>query len=216
MFCPREAWLAGHSSSRNEFERIGRLRVEARLLPLRQCCLLSRQLLVGKTASNECLLTTEPGRWTAGNVKLLLIGVGIGFRRPLPPVGSRTGARVWLNDSAVPRFQPPPRRTQRADFPHCAPPFASCRGLWDLSCRGDFRHVASHPIAAKQLQSVVQPRPTPPLPAEALSFPSMRQMAPDLLLHPIFDEASSRSRLSTAPINQSCRLKHSLECPTAK
>ena len=21
----------------------------------------------------------------------------------------------------------------------CAPPFASCRGLWDLSCRGDFR-----------------------------------------------------------------------------
>ena len=50
---------------------------------------------------------------------------------------------------------------------------------------------ASHPIAAKQLQSVVQPRPTPPLPAEALSFPSMRQMAPDLLLHPIFDEAEA-------------------------
>ena len=31
--------------------------------------------------------------------------------------------------STVPRFQPPPRRTQHADFPHCAPPFASCRGL---------------------------------------------------------------------------------------
>ena len=46
-------------------------------------------------------------------------------------------------------------------------------------------------VSAKQLQSVVQPRPTPPLPAEALSFPSLRQMAPDLLLHPIFDEAEA-------------------------
>jgi hypothetical protein len=31
--------------------------------------------------------------------------------------------------STVPRFQSPPRRTQHADFPHCALPFASCRGL---------------------------------------------------------------------------------------
>ena len=47
-------------------------------------------------------------------------------------------------------FPAPPRRTQRADFPHCAPPFASCRGLLDLSCRGDFRPVASHSIAVEQ------------------------------------------------------------------
>ena len=91
----------------------------------------------------------------------------------------------------MPRFQPPPRRTQRADFPHCAPPFASCRGLWDLSCWGDFRPVASHSIGAEQPESVVQPRLTPSSPAEALSFPGMRQMAPDLLLHPIFDEAEA-------------------------
>src|SRR6516165_4656688 len=52
--------------------------------------------------------------------------------------------------STVPRFQPPPRRTQRADFPHCAPPFASRRGLWDLSCRGYFQPVASHSIAVEQ------------------------------------------------------------------
>ena len=52
--------------------------------------------------------------------------------------------------SAAPRFQPPPRRTQRADFPHCAPPFASRRGLLDLSCQGDFRPVASHSIAVEQ------------------------------------------------------------------
>jgi len=44
----------------------------------------------------------------------------------------------------MPRFQPPPRRTQRADFPHYAPPFASCQGLWDLSCWGDFRLCLIH------------------------------------------------------------------------
>src|ERR1700748_2484955 len=93
--------------------------------------------------------------------------------------------------STAPRFQPPPRRTQRADFPHCAPPFASRRGLWDLSCRGDFRPVASHSIAVEQPQSVVQPRPSPSVPAEALSLLSMRQLAPDLLLHPILDEAKA-------------------------
>src|SRR4029077_6660904 len=46
-------------------------------------------------------------------------------------------------------------------------------------------------IAVEQPESVVQPRPIPPLPAEALSFPSMRQMAPDLLLHPNYDEAEA-------------------------
>jgi hypothetical protein len=46
--------------------------------------------------------------------------------------------------STMPRFQPPPRRTQRADFPHYAPPFASCQGLWDLSCWGDFRLCLIH------------------------------------------------------------------------
>ena len=39
--------------------------------------------------SCEWLLTVELRWWTALNVKLLLIGVGIGFRRPLPP--NRTG-----------------------------------------------------------------------------------------------------------------------------
>src|SRR6202521_5209122 len=115
-----------------------------------------------------------------------------GHRSPaLSPVGSRPGAPVGRSISTVPRLQPPPRRTQRADFPHCAPPFASCRGLWDLSCRGYFRPVASHSIAVKQLQGVVQPWPTPSLPAEAPSFLSMRQVAPDLLLHPILDVAEA-------------------------
>src|SRR5262245_24071397 len=65
-------------------------------------------------------------------------------------VGSRTGAPVGRGISTVPRFQPPPRRTQHADFPHCAPPFASLQGLWDLSHRGNFRSVVSHSIAVEQ------------------------------------------------------------------
>ena len=34
-------------------------------------------------------------------------------------------AGVARESRPTPRLQPPPRRTQRADFPHCAPPFAS-------------------------------------------------------------------------------------------
>src|SRR5947199_10408978 len=102
-------------------------------------------------------------------------------------VGSRTGAPVGRGIPTVPRFQPPPRRTQHADFPHCAPPFASRQGLWDLSYRGNLRSVVSNSIAVEQSYSVIQPRPTPPRPAEARSFPSMLQMVPDLLLDPVSD-----------------------------
>ena len=73
--------------------------------------------------------------------------------------------------SAMPRFQPPPRRTQHADFPHCALLFASPQGLWDLSCRSGFRRWSNHSVAIEQLQSLVQSSPTPPRPAEALSVP---------------------------------------------
>ena len=105
--------------------------------------------------------------------------------------------------------------TQRADFPHCALPFASLQGSWDLSGWGRFQSVASHSIAVEQPESVVQPRPIPPLPAEALSFPGLRQLAPDLLLHPIFDVAEaltgvSKSRASPKrkSVEQSLTRKH--------
>src|SRR5271154_6639333 len=98
--------------------------------------------------------------------------------------------------SAVPRFQPPPRRTQHADFPHCALLFASPQGLWGLSCRSGFRRWSNHLVAIEQLQSLVQPAPTPPRPAEALSVPGSQHMAPDLLLHPVFHEAEALAGLS--------------------
>src|SRR5215471_11537576 len=114
-----------------------------------------------------------------------------GLGRSLFPLLARPFVCECPSISAVPRFQPPPRRTQRADFPHCAPPFASPQGLWDLSCWGSFQPVAAHSIAVEQPERVVQPRPTPLLPAEAPSFPSLRQMAPDLLFHPVFDVAEA-------------------------
>src|ERR1039458_6753827 len=122
--------------------------------------------------------------------------------------------------STMPRFQLPPRRTQHADFlalssasvtpsrpchvsssrhversmrisSHCALLSASPQGLWDLSCRGDFRHRSPNPVAVEQPQGFVQPLPTPPLPAEALSVLSPPHMAPDLLFYPVFDEAEA-------------------------
>ena len=44
------------------------------------------------------------------------------------------------------------RRTQHADFPHCALLFASPQGLWDLSCRSGFRRWSNHSVAIEQLQ----------------------------------------------------------------
>ena len=98
--------------------------------------------------------------------------------------------------STMPRFQSPPPRTQRADFPLYALLFASRHGLWGLSCRSDFQRRVPYPIAIEQLQGFVQPPPTPPLPAEALSFPSPHHLAPNLLFHPVFDEAEALAGIS--------------------
>ena len=67
-------------------------------------------------------------------------------------IGRVEGWRAGMarRSRSTPRLQPPPRRTQRADFPHCAPPFASRQSLWDLSCWGDFRPVASYSIGVEQ------------------------------------------------------------------
>ena len=42
-----------------------------------------------------------------------------------------------------------------------------------LSCRSGFRRWSNHSVAIEQLQSLVQPSPTPPRPAEALSVPGL-------------------------------------------
>ena len=122
-----------------------------------------------------------------GRVEDWRAGVGRSLCSPL----SRPFVCECHTISTMPRFQPPPRRTQHADFPHCALLFASPQGLWDLSCRGDFRQRAANPVAIEQPQGFVQPLPTPSRPAEALSFTSAQHVAPNLLFHPVFDEAEA-------------------------
>src|SRR6516225_7212538 len=76
-------------------------------------------------------------------------------------------------------------------FPALRFPVRFAPRLWDLSCWGDFRRWPPNPVAVEQLQVFVKPLTTPPLPAEALSFPSPQHMAPDLLLHPVFNVAKA-------------------------
>src|SRR6202521_2165689 len=97
--------------------------------------------------------------------------------------------------SAAP-FQPPPRQTQRAVFPHWAFLLASRQDLWDLSCWLGFRHRATNPVCLKQSQFAIQPWPTPPLPAEAFPLPRPHQMPPDLLFYPVFDKRKAPARMS--------------------
>src|SRR6516165_8108957 len=111
--------------------------------------------------------------------------VGGGF--PVPLFRSRNGFTFppW------PRFQPPPRQTQRAAFPHCAFLFASCQGLGDLSCWERFQPWSVHPVVVEQAQALIQPLPTPPLPPAAPPLPCTHQMPSDLLFHPIFDKTKA-------------------------
>ena len=79
---------------------------------------------------------------------------------------------------------------------HCALLSASPQGLWDLSGRGNFQPWSPNPVAVEQPQGFVQPLPTPPLPAKALSFLSPPYMAPDLLFYPVFDEVEALAGMS--------------------
>src|SRR5208283_3707280 len=90
----------------------------------------------------------------------------------------------------------PPRRTQHADFPHCAHLSASPQDLCDLSCRRRFGRGPYNPIPPEEAQFVAHPCPTPPLPIEALTIPSALHMAPDLLFHAVFHEAEALAGMS--------------------
>src|ERR1700756_248807 len=57
-----------------------------------------------------------------------------------------------------------------------------------------------NPVAVEQLQGFVQPLPTPPHPAEALSFPSSHHMAPNLLLYPVLNEAKALAGVSNRKV----------------
>src|SRR3977135_3018424 len=141
-------------------------------------------------------------------------------QRPVshPPssVGAGTGAPVWvevcvpcylaLSSASVTPSRPchvsSPRHVERSVriSSHYALLFAFLQGLWDLSCRCDFRHRSPNPVAVEQPQGFVQPPPTPPLPAEALSVLSPPHMAPDLLFYPVLDEAETLAGMSNREV----------------
>ena len=110
------------------------------------------------------------------------------------PVGSLFRLRVSHHLGRA-TFPAPPRRTQHADFPHCALLFASPQGLWGLSCRSGFRRWSNHSVAIEQLQSLVQPSPLHRAQPKPCRFRA-RSMAPDLLLHPVFHEAEALAGVS--------------------
>src|ERR1700693_3033778 len=51
-------------------------------------------------------------------------------------------------------------------------------------------------VAIEQPHGLVQPPPTPPVPAEALSFAGSPQMAPRLLFHPVFNAGKAAAPVS--------------------
>src|SRR6266545_4635620 len=95
-------------------------------------------------------------------------------------VGSRTGAvPAWV------RLQPPPHRTAQTDFPYAALLSASRHGLCDLSTRSAFgRSPIADSVISEEPEPFMEPRRTPPLPAEAATAPRPHQMAPHSLLDP--------------------------------
>jgi integrase len=81
-------------------------------------------------------------------------------------VGSRTGAPT--DRTVQSRHVSSPLRVARnMRISRIARPHLLRVRAYNLSHRGNFRPAVSHPIAVEQLQGVVQPLPTPLLPAEA-------------------------------------------------
>src|SRR5262245_15707729 len=169
-------------------------------------------LLEGKKAGE-----TSPRKSTPRTVKLDRLrarSVLRPFPPSPPPVGSRAGApavgggfpvplfrlRNGFTIPPWPRFQPPPRQTQRADFPHCAFLLASHQGLGDLSGWERCQAWALHPVFFEQAHMLVEPLPTPPLPAEAPPFPCTHQMTPDFLFHPIFDKTKAPTGIADSKV----------------
>jgi hypothetical protein len=129
------------------------------------------------------------------NARMSCSGREPGCPGPPAQVGSRTGASTWPYTPTRPRFQPPPRRDATCGFPALRAPICFMPRLMGPILPGQLSVCRTHAIAVVQLQGVIQPRPTPLLPAEAPLSPSACQMAPDLLLHPIFDVAEALTRV---------------------
>ena len=88
---------------------------------------------------------------------------------------------LWL------RLHSPPPRTGHEELPHPALLLTSHQGLCVLSCRERFRPDSQvlEAVVFVQPQLLIEPLPTPPLPAETWPRPRSFQMTSHLLLDPV-------------------------------
>jgi len=56
------------------------------------------------------------------------------------------------------------------------------------------------PVVVKQPEFVIEPTPTPPLPAETLPVTGPHQMPPYLLLHPVFDKTKASTGVANGKV----------------
>jgi hypothetical protein len=71
----------------------------------------------------------------------------------------------------------------------------NCKGYGTYRAGATFG-IPANLVAVVQPQRFVQPLRIPPLPTEALTVPCPRHMAPDLLFHPVFNEAEALAGVS--------------------
>ena len=97
------------------------------------------------------------------------------------PVGSLFRLRV-SHDLGRATFPAPASSNAACGFPALRSPVCFASRIMGLSCWSGFRRWSNHSVAIEQLQSLVQPSPTPPRPAEALSVPGshMDVQSPEL------------------------------------
>jgi hypothetical protein len=59
---------------------------------------------------------------------------------------------------------------------------------------------SANPVIPEEPEFIVEPTPTPPLPAETLPVSGPHEMPPHLLLHPVFDKAKASTGVADGKI----------------
>src|SRR6266513_582423 len=164
----------------------------------------------GSLSLHRTALSSAPPRRLSGKA-MARTGLRMMPTFPSPPlkVGSRTDAKLLRSDlSVAPRFlwecltnrivswfSVPAASNRACPFRALGFLLASCQGLCDLSGWSDFPLwlVVSCSIAIEEPEHVLEPLPTPSLPAEPLALPRTHQMSPNFLFHPVFDHREAPS-----------------------
>jgi hypothetical protein len=70
------------------------------------------------------------------------------------------------------------------------------------------------PIIVERLKFVIEPAPTPPLPAETFSASGPHQLSSHLLLHPVFDKAEASTGVTNGKVVRPPRKIRLMSCTT--